>query len=53
MREKVICNNCGIKWVRVTVYGPVSVGNEDIMYNCPACGSNDYRSQEETNHTGG
>ncbi|KKK95939.1 hypothetical protein LCGC14_2667780 [marine sediment metagenome] len=40
MQQAVKCLNCGIKWVRVTVFGPDIVLNEDLMYNCPNCNSN-------------
>ena len=51
MRTPVICNNCGIKWVRIVA---LSMESEpvylcDIQPNCPNCGSNDYRLQEATN----
>lgn len=41
---KVKCNNCGIKWVRITVDSNPggTVANEDLMYLCPNCNSNDY-----------
>lgn len=40
MRQTVVCKNCGIKWVRVTVFGVETELTEDLMYNCPNCGSN-------------
>ena len=40
MRIPVLCKNCGIKWVRVTCFGSNIELTEDLMYNCPACGSN-------------
>jgi len=48
MRVKVVCNNCGIKWVRIV---PTSHETEctylwDIQYNCSNCGSNDYELQK-------
>jgi len=47
MRIKVICNNCGIKWVRVTTLGYEIELTEDLVYNCPKCGSNDYMVQDD------
>jgi hypothetical protein len=45
MRTPVKCNNCGIKWVRVVAYMDCEM-NTDLMYNCPKCGSNDYKVRE-------
>ena len=42
MRLPVICKNCGLKWIRVTVYGSELELNDDLMYNCPKCNSNWY-----------
>ncbi|MDD5510890.1 MAG: hypothetical protein PHI12_08770 [Dehalococcoidales bacterium] len=56
MKIPVICNNCGIKWVRITQH-PMAGGlddieyTDDLQYNCPKCGSNDYKQQEATNDT--
>ena len=48
MKTPVICNNCGIKWVRIVPADSTSanIPPADIQYNCPKCGSNDYRLQE-------
>ena len=46
MRITVKCNNCGITWVRVTTVGGGTEYTEDLVYNCPACGSNWYESVE-------
>lgn len=40
MREPVVCKNCGLKWLRVTVFGPNLELTEDLQYFCPKCGSN-------------
>ncbi len=40
MKILVKCKNCGIKWVRVTVFGSDLELTEDLQYNCPKCGSN-------------
>ena len=42
MRQVVKCLNCGITWVRVTTFGADLELIEDLMYNCPNCGSNYY-----------
>lgn len=42
MRTPVKCENCGVKWERVTVFGPNLELTEDLQYNCPNCGSNWY-----------
>ncbi len=47
MRITVKCKNCGVKWVRVTTMGGDIEYIEDLMYNCPACGSNWYELVEE------
>ncbi len=42
---RVICNNCGIKWVRITPDdnpGGTTLLS-DLQYVCPNCHSNDYR----------
>lgn len=44
MREIVKCLNCGIIWQRVTAFGVISELNDDLMYNCPKCGSNWYET---------
>ncbi len=49
MRGLVECKNCGIKWVRVTANdctGGVEY-TDDLMYNCPTCGSNYYGPVEK------
>ena len=46
MRILVKCLNCGIKWVRVTVFGDTSENTEDIQLNCPNCGSNYYEESD-------
>ena len=40
MRIPVKCLNCGMKWLRVTIFGTDSEMDEDLQYNCPECGSN-------------
>ncbi len=40
MRIPVKCKNCGIKWLRVIVFGVNLELTEDLQYNCPKCGSN-------------
>ena len=49
MRMLVKCLNCGIRWERVTSEydGETIERTEDLMYNCPACGSNAYRIDKE------
>lgn len=42
MREVVKCLNCGLLWQRVIAFGLNVELNEDLMYNCPKCGSNWY-----------
>ena len=49
MRAVVKCLNCGIVWVRVTTWGPMSELTEDLMYLCPNCNSNWYESYEKDN----
>jgi len=46
MRIPVICKNCGLKWLRVTVFGSELELTEDLQYNCPKCGSNWYETVE-------
>ncbi len=46
MRIVVKCLNCGIKWERVTSFGSNIELNDDLMYNCPSCGSNYYEVDE-------
>ena len=46
MRQIVKCLNCQIVWVRVTMFGCTCEATEDLMYNCPRCGSNWYESAE-------
>jgi len=45
MRTPVTCKNCGIRWVRVTNSGSEVEYTEDLQYNCPNCGSNDYKAR--------
>lgn len=40
MRIPVVCKNCGVKWLRVTVQGPETELIADLQYYCPKCGSN-------------
>ena len=51
---KVVCNNCGIKWVRITdLSNPGgTVAYADLQYTCPNCHSNDYRFQEPRRRKG-
>jgi Zn finger protein HypA/HybF involved in hydrogenase expression len=46
MRIKVVCNNCGIKWVRITCEASSLEYNDDLQHNCPKCSSNDYELQK-------
>ncbi len=47
METPVKCLNCGIKWVRITSFGTETVLTEDLMRNCPSCGSNYYEEDDE------
>ncbi len=47
MREKVVCNNCGIKWVKVISLGTDLELNDDLQNLCPNCNSNDYKLNTE------
>ncbi len=40
MRQPVVCKNCGLKWLRVTVFGSELELTEDLQYLCPKCNSN-------------
>ena len=41
MNTPVMCKNCGMKWLRVTIrLGEHTEFTEDLQYNCPKCGSN-------------
>ena len=51
MRVPVKCKNCGLKWLRVTVFGEVSEFTDDLQYRCPHCGSNWYEEIDAKNAT--
>ena len=46
MREIVKCLNCGIVWQRIICFGEPLELTENLMYNCPKCGSNYYEAYE-------
>ncbi len=49
MRELVQCQNCGLVWMRVTMFGSDLELTEDLQYFCPACRSNAYEYVEKKN----
>ncbi len=50
MRQIVKCKNCEITWERITAFGSNIELTVDLMYNCPACGSNYYEPVEEVDN---
>ena len=48
MSMLVICQNCGMKWLRVTAFSKVPEDTEDLQYDCPKCGSNLWLISEDS-----